>query len=81
MSTETDNVKPADPGLEALMTLLHFQGVAADRGQIRHRLGNAKIGAPEMLRCAKDLGTQSASLPDRLVAACQDALARHRGPA
>jgi subfamily B ATP-binding cassette protein HlyB/CyaB len=56
VSTETDN---ADPGLEALMTLLHFQGVAADRGQIRHRLGTAKIGAPEMLRCAKDLGLKA----------------------
>src|SRR4051794_41967193 len=41
------------------MTLLHFQGVAADRGQIRHRLGTAKIGAPEMLRCAKDLGLKA----------------------
>ena len=58
MSTETDMVRPADPGLEALVTLLHFQGVAADRGQIRHRLGT-KIGAPEMLRCAKDLGLKA----------------------
>ena len=58
MSTETDIVRPADPGLEALVTLLHFQGVAADRGQIRHRLGT-KIGAPEMLRCAKDLGLKA----------------------
>ena len=56
MSTEIDN---ADPGLEALVTLLHFQGVAADRGQIRHRLGMVKIGAPEMLRCAKDLGLKA----------------------
>ena len=45
---------PADPGLEFLVTLLHLQGVAADREQIRHRLGANKIGAPEMLRCAKD---------------------------
>src|SRR5262249_59391174 len=35
------------------------QGVAADREQIRHRLGTAKIGAPEMLRCAKDLGLKA----------------------
>jgi subfamily B ATP-binding cassette protein HlyB/CyaB len=56
VSTETDN---ADPGLEAFMTLLHFPGVAADRGQIRHRFGTAKIGAPEMLRCAKDLGLKA----------------------
>ena len=41
------------------MTLLHLQGVAADREQIRHRLGTTKIGAPEMLRCAKDLGLKA----------------------
>ena len=55
MSTEHDGARPADPGLEALVTLLRFQGVAADHGQIRHRLGTTKVGAPEMLRCAKDL--------------------------
>src|SRR6267154_2802669 len=54
-----DSARPADPGLEALVTLLHFQGVAADRGQIRHRLGMDKIGAPEMLRCARDLGLKA----------------------
>ena len=59
MSTEADSARPADPGLEALVTLLQFQGVAADREQIRHRLGTAKIGAPEMLRCAKDLGLKA----------------------
>src|SRR5262249_42893919 len=56
VSTDADSARPSDPGLEALVTLLQFQGVAADREQIRHRLGTAKIGAPEMLRCAKDLG-------------------------
>jgi subfamily B ATP-binding cassette protein HlyB/CyaB len=50
---------PADPGLEALVTLLHLKDVAADRGQIRHRLGTDRIGAPEMLRCAKDLGLKA----------------------
>jgi subfamily B ATP-binding cassette protein HlyB/CyaB len=59
MSTLADSAAAADPGLEALVTLLHFQGVAADRGQIRHRLGTDKIGAPEMLRCAKDLGLKA----------------------
>jgi ATP-binding cassette, subfamily B, bacterial HlyB/CyaB len=49
----------ADSGLEALVTLLQFQGVAADRGQIRHRLGTNKIGASEILRCAKDLGLKA----------------------
>ena len=59
MSTATDGTRPADPGLEALVMLLHLQGVAADAGQIRHRLGTDKIGAPEMLRCAKDLGLKA----------------------
>jgi subfamily B ATP-binding cassette protein HlyB/CyaB len=59
VSTESNSATPADPGLESLVTLLHFQGVAADREQIRHRLGTTKIGASEMLRCAKDLGLKA----------------------
>ena len=59
MSTDADSARPADPGLEALVTLLQFQGVAADRGQLSHRLGTHKIGAAEMLRCAKDLGLKA----------------------
>ena len=59
MSTEAAGATAADPGLEALVTLLHVRGVAADRGQIRHRLGTHKIGAAEMLRCAKDLGLKA----------------------
>jgi subfamily B ATP-binding cassette protein HlyB/CyaB len=59
VSTEPDSARPADPGLEALVTLLHFQGVAADREEIRHRLGSAEIGTAEMLRCAKDLGLKA----------------------
>ena len=59
MSTATNSAKPADPGLDALVMLLHFQGVAASRGQISHRLGTSTIGAPEMLRCAKDLGLKA----------------------
>ena len=59
MSTETDGARPIDPGLEALVTLLHLQGVAADAEQIRHRLGTDKIGASEMLRCARDLGLKA----------------------
>src|SRR6478672_10482101 len=59
MSTSMDSARPADPGLEALVTMLRLQGVAADREQIRHRLGTTKIGAPEILRCAKDLGLKA----------------------
>ena len=56
MSTEAAR---ADTGLEALVTLLHLQGIAADRGQIRHRLGTETIGAPEIIRCAKELGLKA----------------------
>ncbi|QIG98294.1 type I secretion system permease/ATPase [Bradyrhizobium sp. 6(2017)] len=59
MSNETNSTGPVDQGLEALVTLLHLQGVAADAGQIAHRLGTEKIGTPEMLRCAKDLGLKA----------------------
>ena len=59
MSTQNDRARAVDPGLKALVTLLHFQGVATDPEQIRHQLGNDKIGAPEILRCAKDLGLKA----------------------
>jgi subfamily B ATP-binding cassette protein HlyB/CyaB len=59
VSTATNSAKPADPGLNALVMLLQFQGVAASRSQISHRLGTSTIGAPEMLRCAKDLGLKA----------------------
>jgi ATP-binding cassette, subfamily B, bacterial HlyB/CyaB len=61
VSTQNDRARAVDPGLNALVTLLHFQGVATDPGQIRHQLGTDKIGAPEMLRCAKDLGIKARS--------------------
>ncbi|WP_426530868.1 type I secretion system permease/ATPase [Bradyrhizobium sp. McL0615] len=59
MSAETDGMRRVDSGLEALVTLLHFQGVAADRQQIRHRMATDRIGASEILRCAKDLGLKA----------------------
>lgn len=58
MSTGSDSGR-VDSGLEALVTLLHLQGVAADREQIRHRIGTNKIGAAEILRCARDLGLKA----------------------
>src|SRR5882724_12927924 len=61
MSDEPGSMRRIDQGLEALMLLLHFQGVAADREQIRHRLGTDKIGASEILRCARDLGLKTRS--------------------
>ena len=59
MTIETESAGPADTGLDALVTVLHFQGVAADRTQIRHRLGTGTFGAAEILRCAKDLGLKA----------------------
>src|SRR3954469_20096868 len=58
MSTATDS-NDTSSGLEALVTLMHFQGVAADREQSRPRLGTNKIGASEILRCAKDFGLKA----------------------
>jgi len=59
VSNETNSTGPVDQGLEALVTLLHLQGIAADAGQIAHRLGTEKISTPEMLRCAKGLGLKA----------------------
>jgi len=59
VSTEVDNLRSVDTGLEALVTMLRLLGVAADAGQIRLRLGTNKIGAPEMIRCAKGLGLKA----------------------
>jgi ATP-binding cassette, subfamily B, bacterial HlyB/CyaB len=39
--------------------LLRFHEIGADPAQIRHQFGGAKVGIPEMLRCAKDLGLKA----------------------
>src|ERR1700726_5247196 len=51
--------KPVDAGLAALVTLMRFQGVAAEPDQIQHRFGGVSIGLTEMLRCAKDFGLKA----------------------
>ena len=81
MSTAIDSARPADPGLEALVTLLRLQGVAAEAEQIRHRLGTNKIGAPEILRCAKDLGLKARAYRTDWSRLAEHSLARHRDPA
>ncbi|MGA2794500.1 MAG: ABC transporter transmembrane domain-containing protein, partial [Roseiarcus sp.] len=53
------NANGADQGLAALVMLMRFQGVPADPEQIRHRFGAARIGLPEMLRCAKEFGLKA----------------------
>src|SRR5215813_5544900 len=50
---------PIDSGLEALVILLRLQGISADAGQLRHRLGTDRIGEAEMLRCARELGLKA----------------------
>jgi ATP-binding cassette, subfamily B, bacterial HlyB/CyaB len=50
------NPSSTDPGLTVLVALLRFQGIGADPEQVRHRMGMATIGVPEMLRYAKELG-------------------------
>ena len=42
-------------GVEALVLLLRFHGVAIDPEQIRHQSGGMDVGIQEMLRCAKEL--------------------------
>src|SRR6201995_3768354 len=58
MTTDMD-ASAADTGLDSLLTVLHLQGVAADREQIRHALGTTTIGAAGILRCAKDFGLKA----------------------
>ena len=58
MTTE-QNPSSTDPGLTVLVALLRFQGIGADPEQVRHRMGMATIGVPEMLRYAKELGLKA----------------------
>jgi subfamily B ATP-binding cassette protein HlyB/CyaB len=56
MNVENPNLRPADPGLTALVMLLRFHGVGVDPEQLRHRLGKDVVGVSDMVRCAKELG-------------------------
>src|ERR1700757_1487451 len=70
-----------DPGVTALVMLLRFHGVGADPAQILHRFG-PRIGVPEMLRCAKELGLRARvvkSQPQRLAGTALPAHAGMRG--
>ncbi|MCK1742517.1 type I secretion system permease/ATPase [Bradyrhizobium sp. 139] len=55
----TTNTGATDTGLDALLTLLHLKGVAADREQLRHRTGAAIFGAADIVRCARSLGLKA----------------------
>ncbi len=41
--------------IDAFVLLLRFHEIALDPAQIRHQLGTAAFGVPEILRCAKGL--------------------------
>src|SRR5258708_9976021 len=45
-----------DSGLSSLMLLLRFFGSNSNVEQIRQRCGMGRIGLPDMLRCAQELG-------------------------
>jgi ATP-binding cassette, subfamily B, bacterial HlyB/CyaB len=57
--TAEQNPSSHDQGLTVLVALLRFQGIGADPEQVRHRMGMAAIGVPEMLRYAKELGLKA----------------------
>ena len=57
-NTESDNAADKS-ALIALTILLRSHGIAADPGQIRHRVGAARVGVTEILRCAKDFGLKA----------------------
>ena len=57
--TADQNSSSMDPGLTVLVALLRFQGIGADPEQVRHRIGMATIGVPQMLRYAKELGLKA----------------------
>src|SRR5215471_1594030 len=57
--TKTDSVTETDSGLFVLVMLLRLLGIGADSEQIRHRFGGARIGIPEILRCAKEFGLKA----------------------
>ena len=55
------DAKTDESGLGALVLLLGFHGIGADAAQIKHRLGVARVGVVDMLRCAKQLGLKASA--------------------
>ncbi len=63
MSAPSDAPNVSDPGLAALVMLLRFHEIGADREQILHRFGvGAAFGTTEMLRCAKAFDLKARSV-------------------
>jgi subfamily B ATP-binding cassette protein HlyB/CyaB len=65
MTASAINANVPDPGLFVLVGLLGFNGIGVDAEQLRHRLGTDRIGVPEMLRGARELGLKARSLGSR----------------
>lgn len=60
-----ENPANAESGLGALVLLLGCHGLGVDPAQLKHRLGVARIGVVEMLRCAKELGLKASARKTR----------------
>src|SRR5215475_131893 len=61
MSSTGNSETVADPGLSVLVAVLRFHDIGVDPAQLRHRLGSRTMGAPDMVRCAKELGLKARS--------------------
>ncbi len=59
MVADNQNTQAPESGLLCLVMLLRCHGVPAEAEQIRHRMGAAAIGVPEMLRYAKEIGLKA----------------------
>jgi len=75
-----DSGAARDSGLESLVLMLRFLGIAADPAQIRHRFG--VIGGGEMLRAAKEFKLKARAVNsswERLASTALPAIAERRG--
>ena len=58
-AASTESESGDESGIIAVAILLRCHDIAADPGQIRHRMGTARVGVAEILRCAKDFGLKA----------------------
>ncbi|MBR0753290.1 type I secretion system permease/ATPase [Bradyrhizobium jicamae] len=59
LDADAETERDDQSGLIAVAILLRCHGIAADPGQIRHRMGAARLGVTEILRCAKEYGLKA----------------------
>jgi subfamily B ATP-binding cassette protein HlyB/CyaB len=59
MQQEMGKSSVIDPGLGVFAILARFHGVAVEGDRLRHMLGTARIGIPEMLQAAKMIGLKA----------------------